>query len=170
MATTKLSGSKIDKAQPESGKAQTFIWDTSAPGLALRITQAGGKAYIFESRFNGKTLRMTIGDVKTWSLADAQAEARRLQTLIDAGTDPRQAKAEKIAKLRPPRNWLKLRLCGTVFWFNRYGTSTWRRSHLAGVIITLSTMQKYLHPADNPKNVVVASPCKAFSTRFCKCA
>lgn len=35
--------------------------------------------------------------MKTWSIKDAQAEARRLQTLIDAGTDPRQIKAEKIA-------------------------------------------------------------------------
>lgn len=98
MATTKLTGAKIDKAQPEPGKAQTFLWDASTPGLALRITAAGGKAYIFEGRFSGKTLRMTIGDVKSWILAEAQSEARRLQTLIDAGTDPRQAKAEKIAK------------------------------------------------------------------------
>ncbi|AMK75376.1 MULTISPECIES: tyrosine-type recombinase/integrase [Methylomonas] len=98
MATVKLSGSKIDKAQPEPGKAQTFIWDAATPGLALRITQSGGKAYIFESRFNSKTVRITIGDIKAWSLSDAQAEARRLQTLIDTGTDPRQAKAEKIAR------------------------------------------------------------------------
>lgn len=98
MATIKLTGAKIDKAQCEPDKAQTFIWDSSTPGLALRITKAGSKAYIFESRFNTKTVRITIGDVKSWSLSDAQSEARRLQTLIDAGTDPRQAKAEKIAK------------------------------------------------------------------------
>jgi len=103
MATIKLTGAKIDKAQCEPGKAQTFIWDAGTPGLALRITQAGGKAYIFESRFNGKTVRMTIGDVKAWNLADAQSEARRLQTLIDTGTDPRQAKAEKIAKAEAVR-------------------------------------------------------------------
>jgi integrase len=98
MATIKLTGAKIDKAQCEPDKAQTFIWDSSTPGLALRITKAGSKAYIFESRFNGKTVRITIGNVNSWSLSDAQSEARRLQTLIDAGTDPRQAKAEKIAK------------------------------------------------------------------------
>jgi integrase len=102
-----LTAPKVDKATCEPGKAQTFIWDSGAPGLALRITQAGGKAYIFESRFSGKTVRMTIGDVKTWSLADAQAEARRLQTLIDAGTDPRQAKAEKIAKAEAAREQAK---------------------------------------------------------------
>jgi len=102
-----LTGSRVAKATCEPGKAQTFIWDAGAPGLALRITQAGGKAYILESRFNGKTLRMTIGDVKAWSLSAAQAEARRLQTLIDAGTDPRQAKAEKIAKEEAKREQTK---------------------------------------------------------------
>lgn len=107
MATIKLTGAKIGKAQPEPGKAQTFIWDAATPGLALRITQAGGKAYIFENRFNGKTVRMTIGDVKSWSLADAQSEARRLQTLIDAGIDPRQEKAEKIAKAEATKEQAK---------------------------------------------------------------
>lgn len=107
MTTTKLTGAKIDKAQCDPGKAQTFIWDAGTPGLALRITQAGGKAYIFESRFNGKTLRMTIGDSKSWALGKAQEEARRLQTLIDAGIDPRQAKAEKIAKAEAARDEAK---------------------------------------------------------------
>lgn len=32
-----------------------------------------------------------------WSIADAQAEARRLQTLIDQGHDPRQVKADAIS-------------------------------------------------------------------------
>lgn len=41
-------------------------------------------------------LALSVGDA--WSLSKAQEEARRLQTLIDAGHDPRQVKAEKIAK------------------------------------------------------------------------
>ena len=107
MTTLKLTGAKVDKAKPEPGRAQTFIWDSATPGLALRITQTGGKAYIFESRFNGKTLRMTIGDAKSWGLSDAQAEARRLQTMIDAGQDPRQVKAEKIAKAEAAKEQAK---------------------------------------------------------------
>jgi integrase len=98
-----LTGSKVAKAQCEPGKTQSFLWDNGAPGLGLRTTAAGSKAYIFESRFNGKTIRTTIGDVKAWSLDDARTEARRLQNLIDAGTDPRQAKAEKIAKAEAAR-------------------------------------------------------------------
>jgi integrase len=42
-------------------------------------------------------MRVTIGDVTVWSIADAKAEARRLQILIDNGDDPRQVKADGIA-------------------------------------------------------------------------
>ncbi|WP_139385626.1 Arm DNA-binding domain-containing protein, partial [Salmonella enterica] len=57
----------------------------------------GTKAFIFQSVFLGKTLRMTIGKISDWKIDDARTEARRLQMLIDTGVDPRIAKAEKIA-------------------------------------------------------------------------
>lgn len=64
--------------------------------LACRATK-GTKAFIFQSVFLGKTLRMTIGKISDWKIDDARTEARRLQMLIDTGIDPRVAKAEKIA-------------------------------------------------------------------------
>lgn len=79
-------------------KQQAFLWDEKAPGLALRATQAGAKAYIFQGKLHGKALRLTIGNPKSWSVSAAQAEARRLQTLLDQGTDPRELKAEQQAK------------------------------------------------------------------------
>ncbi len=60
-------------------------------------TAAGAKSYIFQAKVNGKSMRLTIGDVNAWSIAKAQAEARRLQTIIDTGNDPRQVKAEQVA-------------------------------------------------------------------------
>ncbi|MEP7073184.1 MAG: Arm DNA-binding domain-containing protein [Nitrosospira sp.] len=60
--------------------------------LAVRVT-CGAKAYIFQSPFNGTDLRMTIGNVEVWDIASARREARRLQSLIDQGIDPRLAKA-----------------------------------------------------------------------------
>jgi integrase len=97
MARIKFTAPKIDRASCETGKQQTFIWDTEAPGLGMRITSAGAKAYIFQSRINGQTLRITIGDPKVWPLSAAQAEARRLQMLCDQGKDPRQVKSEEVA-------------------------------------------------------------------------
>jgi hypothetical protein len=39
-------------------------------------------------------LRVTIGDVRTWAVGKAQAEATRLKALTDQGIDPRQVKAD----------------------------------------------------------------------------
>ena len=79
-------------------KAQAFLWDAKAPGLGLRATPRGAPAYVFQSVYEGKTLRLTIGDAGTWRLPDAQAKGRELQCVIDEGRDPRIVKAEATAK------------------------------------------------------------------------
>jgi len=83
--------------QCEPGKQQSIYWDGKTPGLGLRVTPAGAKSYIFETRLHGKTIRLTIGDVRTWPVGKAQGEATRLKTLTDQGIDPRQVKADKAA-------------------------------------------------------------------------
>ncbi|MBL8424905.1 MAG: integrase family protein [Candidatus Accumulibacter phosphatis] len=83
-------------AQP-TGTGQFFTWDTDAPRLAVRVT-AGAKSFIFESKLNRQTVRVTIGDTRAWTLAAARDEARRLQVLIDSGVDPRAAKREREAE------------------------------------------------------------------------
>ena len=76
---------------------QTVYWDGKAPGLGLRVTPAGAKAFIFETKLNGQTIRMTIGDSRTWGIGKAQKEAARLKTMTDQGIDPRQVIADAIA-------------------------------------------------------------------------
>ena len=83
------------KCPPE--KKQAFLWDVTAPGLGLRATPAGKPAYVFQSVYQGKDLRITIGSPAAWSIPDAQAKARELQRLIDEGKDPRDLKREAIA-------------------------------------------------------------------------
>jgi hypothetical protein len=74
---------------------QSIYWEAKAPGLGLRVTPAGTKAYIFETRLHGRTMRITIGDIRTWPIGKAQAEATRLKALTDQDIDPRQQKAER---------------------------------------------------------------------------
>lgn len=93
------------KCQP--GKTQSIYWDGKTPGLGLRVTPAGIKSYIFETRLNGKTLRLTIGDVRTWAIDAAQEEATRLKAMTDKGDDPRQVKAEKQAATEAKREEAK---------------------------------------------------------------
>ena len=104
MARTKLTAGRIREFTCPTDKAQAFLWDSEAPGLALRATPGSeARAFIFQSKLNGKALRATIGDVRAWNLDDARAEARRLQTLIDQGTDPREQKRERIAAAEAAR-------------------------------------------------------------------
>ncbi|RIX47585.1 MAG: DUF4102 domain-containing protein [Rhodocyclales bacterium GT-UBC] len=98
----------------QDGKAQTIFWDGKIPGLGLRVTATGAKAYIFETRLHGKTLRTTIGSPDAWPLETqwrvnketgekvehqrgARQEAARLKSLTDQGIDPRQLAADKAA-------------------------------------------------------------------------
>lgn len=98
----KFTSSFVAKVRANDHKAQFFYWDSEVPGLGLRITSSGAKAFIFQSRVHGKSLRLTIGDVKIWRLDGptdsqentARKEARRLQALCDKGIDPRDAKKE----------------------------------------------------------------------------
>lgn len=98
MQRERLTPDRIRRFTCATDAKQSFLWDTEAPRLAVRAT-AGAKSFIFEAKLNRQTVRATIGDVRAWSLDDARAEARRLQTLIDQGIDPRQEKADKLAAI-----------------------------------------------------------------------
>ena len=97
MTRKNFTSGVIAKSQCDPGKKQTIFYDAKTPGLGLRVTSSGAKSYIFESRLNGKTVRLTIGDAKSWPLGKAQTEATKLKVLIDQGIDPRQVKADQKA-------------------------------------------------------------------------
>jgi integrase len=97
MKAPNFSAERVAKFKCEEGKRQSFYRDGKTPGLGLRVTAAGAKTYIFETRMRSRTMRITIGDERTWSIAAAQKEATRLKTLTDQGLDPRKVKAEQDA-------------------------------------------------------------------------
>lgn len=104
---------RIASYQCELGRQQTIFWDKKQPGLGLRVTASGNKAYVFEGRLFGKTVRITIGSPDAWPLeryittdrasgekierVGARQEAARLKALLDRDVDPREAKAEQRA-------------------------------------------------------------------------
>jgi integrase len=98
-----FTAGRVDGFACPPGKRQSFHWDAKTPGLGVRVTATGAKSYVFESRLNGETLRITIGDVRAWALGDARAEASRLRVLVDQGIDPRQQKAEQTAAAKAKR-------------------------------------------------------------------
>jgi integrase len=97
------------------GRDQALYWDSSQ-GLGLRVTASGVKAYIFQARLHGRTIRLTIGSPDVWPLETqwrtdaetgvqveyrrgAREEARRLKGLVDMGIDPTQQAQEQRAKV-----------------------------------------------------------------------
>lgn len=100
MERVRLSDERLRALVCPAGVGQAFLWDSVSPGLGVRVTataKAGDKArkvFIFQSRYRGAALRLTIGGAEAWSIADARAKARELQQHIDNGRDPRLVKAE----------------------------------------------------------------------------
>jgi integrase len=104
----KFTRASVNGAACPAGRAQAFFRDTEQPALMLRVTASGAKAFIFEQRLAGKTVRVTIGPA-TMQIrapkdrngrplnAGADIEAARLAGMVAQGIDPRIDKATRVA-------------------------------------------------------------------------
>jgi integrase len=107
-----FTADRVERFRCQPGKHQSIYWDGRTPGLGLRVTANDNKAYVFESRLNSHTIRITIGNPDTWPLETqwhddketgkrvehqrgARQEAQRLKALTDQGIDPRQQREEQ---------------------------------------------------------------------------
>jgi integrase len=79
------------KAAP--GQSQTDYFDERTPGLALRVSEQGHKAwcFVFTAPDNGKRARETFATYPAFGLAAARTRAREARGLVEAGEDPRVA-------------------------------------------------------------------------------
>jgi integrase len=105
----KFTRASVDAATCPPGRAQVFFRDTEQPALMLRVTAAGAKAFVFEQRLAGKTVRVTIGPISMQIraakdrngkpvTAGADVEAARLAGMVAQGIDPRAEKAGRVAE------------------------------------------------------------------------
>lgn len=92
-----LTAGRVDAFTCPPDKAQSFLWDTDTPTLALRATPTGRKTYVFEARLNGSTIRINIGTLADWPIKLARTKAQGLKMLVDAGTDPRELERDRLA-------------------------------------------------------------------------
>jgi integrase len=114
MEKRNFTAKNVEQAKCEPGKDQCLFWDTTQ-GFGLRVTAAGVKAYIFQARLHGRTIRITIGRPDVWPLETqwrtdpttgtqveyrrgAREEARRLKGLVDMGIDPSEQAKEQRAE------------------------------------------------------------------------
>jgi integrase len=117
---------------PNSSK-QTLYQDDETPGLGLRVTAAGARSYIFDTTLHGETVRETIGDIKTWTLKKARAEATERKTLTDKGIHPRIVRKQKQAVAEADRvlQATESVLVGEVWTaYLKHHATTWGARHL----------------------------------------
>ena len=97
VSRVRLTSGRVDAFTCPNDKTQGFLWDTDTPSLALRATPTGRKTYVFESRLNGATIRITIGTLTDWPIEQARLKAQSLKMLVDGGTDPREVERDRQA-------------------------------------------------------------------------
>ena len=81
---------------PEKGRLFRFDEHRDAPrGFSLRITKAGGKAFVLHYKMGGYDRQITIGNWPTWSVVAARERACELVREIDRGRDPQLIKRQQ---------------------------------------------------------------------------
>lgn len=91
-----FTAGRIEAFKCAGDKNQSIYWDGKTSGLGLRVTANGAKSYIFETSLNKKTIRITIGDVSTYTIDAAQKIATEYRAQTDKGIDPRQVAIDKL--------------------------------------------------------------------------
>jgi integrase len=132
------------------GRSQSLYWDTT-PGFGLRVTAGGVKAYVFQARLHGRSIRVTIGSPDIWPLETqwrtdpetgaqveyrrgAREEARRLKGLVDMGVDPTELAREHRAKADAGRELTKRKaMLVSEAWeaYLKHHRTRWGSRHLA---------------------------------------
>ncbi|MBK5196895.1 MAG: integrase arm-type DNA-binding domain-containing protein [Methyloceanibacter sp.] len=90
-----LTDAAVKRIEPPIS-GQIDIFDQGFPGLALRVSYGGRKAWTYFYRIGKRLRRMTLGTYPALSLADARQAWREARTESQSGRDPsRVGKREK---------------------------------------------------------------------------
>jgi hypothetical protein len=99
LAKKPLTDRGIAGLKPAAPRKRKLYWDAVVPGLAVRVTDPGAKAYVLVGRFPGNpnpTAR-SIGRVGAISLEAARVVAREWLAIMRAGRDPAREAAKAAA-------------------------------------------------------------------------
>jgi integrase len=90
MPRLSLTDRFVSTCKANSKLPQVDYFDARTPGLALRITSSGHKAWSFLfTASNGKRARVGLGTYPGTSLAMARTKATEVRGIAEAGEDPR---------------------------------------------------------------------------------
>jgi integrase len=87
------------KALKPDSERECFVWDKKEPGLGVRVRQSGAKTWVFQYRFKGRPLRMSLGNALAVHPEAARKQVIRLRAQVADGHNPAAEKAgERNAK------------------------------------------------------------------------
>ena len=91
MPTRALTVAAVERIKPPSG-GQADYFDKGFPGLALRVSYGGAKAWVYFYRLHGKLHRLTLGRSPAMSLAEARDAWRDARKTVGKGESPARRK------------------------------------------------------------------------------
>lgn len=87
----KLTKRLVESIAPT--EKDSFVWDTEIAGFGLKVTPAGKRVYVLQTRINGRLKRLTIGEHGPITCEQARSETAKLRGAIAGGDDPAAVKA-----------------------------------------------------------------------------
>lgn len=93
-----LTELQLKNAKPSADKAQYEIRDGKIAGLFVRVSK-DAKTFVLKYRFEGRSLRLTIGRYPDLSLLEARNLAQDARSRIAKGVDPQAVKKKDKQKL-----------------------------------------------------------------------
>lgn len=94
-----LTAGLLERATCPPERTFVVLRDSDKKGLRLRVTQAGGKHWQFETRLrSGRLFTRALGEWPAISIDHARREAHRLRGLTEQGIDPREEEARADAQ------------------------------------------------------------------------
>lgn len=72
---------------PTPAKGAQYVYDSTTPGLALRVTAAGARTFVLYRRIRGRPTRITLGAFGSMSIPDARKATQQRLGQVAAGVD-----------------------------------------------------------------------------------
>jgi integrase len=94
----KFTKASVAALQLPPDKIDHIVFDTETAGFGIRLRKTGSRIFIAQMRINGRTRRISIGDVGRIELETARVFAKQFFAQSVLGTDPIAARAEAKAK------------------------------------------------------------------------
>jgi hypothetical protein len=89
-AASRLSQPFVDRLRALPATGDAFHWDSTVPAFGLRVFASGRISWIVQYRTSDRPQRrLSIGDARHLSLAEARTKARELLAQVSLGQDPK---------------------------------------------------------------------------------